>query len=464
MRLQPARSSEEIDAYRNALVGADVAVIGAGRSGMACVRRLAEVGADVLLADRTSRAELPVGAEAERLGARLVDRFERWEQIDGVGVVIASPGVPADHPALAAARAAGVEVIGTLEFAYRLCASPVVAVTGTNGKGTTCRLLSGMLAEADIEHILAGNIGEPLADRLPAARAEVPAVVEVSSFQLETIAQFRPRVATILNIAPDHLDRHPDFEHYLEAKARIVQNQRAEDTVIINLDDEQASAIASRSAARHLTVSVEDTSAEAHVADGIITLRLDGETERICPASHFPLPGRHHLTNILVAAIGARLIGARSEAIARAIAGYTPPEHHMQVVDDVGGVTFINDSKASNPGAAVADIMSLDRPAVVIVGGKDKSADFSELGRVLSQVAGAVILIGEAAGRIENAMGRAPAERARSLEEAVTLASSLARPGDVVILAPACSSFDMFDDYAQRGRVFASCVEALKVE
>lgn len=462
MRLRPVRTTEEIAASLEALRGRNVAVLGAGRSGMATMRRLAEAGARVRLADAKSRQEIgAAAAEAERLGATVVGGFDCFEQIEGCDPVISSPGIPWEHDALNQARGRGVETFGTLEFAWRLCASPVIAVTGTNGKGTVCRLLSGMFEAARIGHILAGNIGLPLADRLGDAAPEVPAIVEVSSFQLETIVDFRPRVATLLNLAPDHLDRHPDFAAYARAKARIFENQRPDDFAVLNSDDEPARRFAEGTLADRRRVSLVTDELDAGVRGGQFFVQVHGRTRTICPTGDLRLSGRHHLTNAAVAALIASITGVGTEAIAAGIRGYEPPEHHMEVVAEVDGVQLVNDSKASNPASAVADLSAMERPFVAIVGGRDKGADFGELGELLSTRPRGVILIGEAADRIEQAMGRG-AERAETLEEAVRRGFDLSEPGGAVILAPACSSFDMFRNYEHRGEVFREAAAALR--
>lgn len=466
MRLRPARSEDEIRAYRASLARRRVAVIGAGASGMGCVRRLAEAGAQVVLADAKPLRGLSAAArEAAFLGVVVVERFEQFDQLPPVDLIVSSPGIPRQHPALVAARAAGIEILGTLELGYRLCPAPIIAITGTNGKGTTCRLLSDMLTAAGRPHLLGGNIGSPLADELVHATPETPAVVEVSSFQLEGIVDFHPRIATVLNVTPDHLDRHADLREYLQAKARIFENQEPGDFAIVNVDDEQVRELAETTRATRLTVADGYEMADAAVIDGDVTTALWGRREVICRATDFPLRGRHHLKNLLVAAVAARLLGVGSEAIARAARGYRPPKHHMEIAGEVGGVQYINDSKASNPAAAVADLAAMERPFIAIVGGKDKGADFTELGALLVQRARAVMLIGEAADRIAEAMGEgARPARAGTLEEAVGRAAQLAQRGDAVILAPACSSFDMFDDYRHRGRVFREIVQRLAGE
>ncbi|MFW5867401.1 MAG: UDP-N-acetylmuramoyl-L-alanine--D-glutamate ligase, partial [Armatimonadota bacterium] len=397
------------------------------------------------------------------LGATVVPEFERLEQAEDAELLISSPGVPWEHEALVAARARDIETFGTLELAWRLCASPVIAVTGTNGKGTVCRLLSDMFAEARVEHILAGNIGLPLADELGLATPSTPAIVEVSSFQLETIVQFRPRIAALLNLAPDHLDRHRSFAAYATAKARIFENQRPEDLAVMNNDDEVARQLSEDTLAQKRRISLVTDQLDAGVTGGEFFVDIHGERQTICPVTDLSVSGSHHMMNALFAAVIARAAGVGVDAIATAMRSYETPKDHMERVAEIGGVEFINDSKASNPASAVADLGAMERPFVAIVGGKDKGADFSELGALLSDRARAVVLIGEAADRIEEAMGGG-AERAETLSEAVALGYELSKPGGAVIMAPACSSFDMFRNYEHRGDEFREAVAALERE
>ncbi|MFP4248659.1 MAG: UDP-N-acetylmuramoyl-L-alanine--D-glutamate ligase [Armatimonadota bacterium] len=464
MRLEPVRSIEEIEDYRRSLRDRSVVVIGAGRSGMASIRLLVETGARVCLADSKSREEMGEAAqEAEGLGVAVASGFERLDQTGGADLVVSSPGVPWDHQALVAARTRGVEAFGTLELAWRLCPSPVIAITGTNGKGTVCRMLSGMLAEAGIEHILAGNIGRPLADALSGAGPRTPAIVEASSFQLEAIVQFRPRIAALINLSPDHLDRHPSLAAYATAKARVFENQRPEDVAVVNNDDENARQFSEETLAQKRRISLMTDTLDAGVKGGQFFVNVGGEERLICSTDDLVVRGRHHMINALTAALIASLVGADTEAMAAAMRSYKTPRHHMERVRGPGGVEFINDSKASNPASAVADLEAMERPFVAIVGGKDKGADFAELGLLLSSRARGVILIGEAADRIEEAMGGG-AERADTLEEAVRRAYELCESGWAVVMAPACSSFDMFRDYEHRGDAFREAVAALRRE
>ncbi len=450
------RTTEEIAAYRESLRGTCVAVIGAARSGVACAELLAEAGARVTLADRKSEAELADATSlAQASGVDFLGGFGELDQLPATDLMVVSPGVPPDHAAILAAEDAGIEVIGTMELAWRLCPAPIIAITGTNGKGTCCRLLAGMLERGGVAHILAGNIGNPLAAELHRASASQLAVVEISSFQLLRTVDFRPRVAAMLNITPDHLDWHPDFRHYVRSKARVFRNQLADDVALVNLDDHLARYIAEGAASRALTIAAEPSSANARVEGPDLIVDIDGASRRVCGVDDFPIPGRHYLTGILVAATCATMAGVEPDAIAAAVRAYQPPLHHMQLAAEVGGVAYYNDSKATNPAAAMADLSGMDRPYVAIVGGKDKGAGFAALGRLLARESREVVLIGEAADRIASAMGPAATpERAATLEDAVRRAAEMAEPGDAVIMAPACSSFDMFRDYEQRGEVF----------
>lgn len=466
MRLEPTRSLSEIEQFRASLAGRTVLVIGAGRSGLATLRQLAAAGASVHLADSKPREELAgIVAEVEITGAALIERFEALSQAPGADLIIPSPGVPIDHPALVAARENGIEVWGTLELDYRLCPGTILAITGTNGKGTTCQLLADMLARAGFEHILAGNIGWPLTEEIDRITPRTLAVVEVSSFQLESIVQFHPRVASVLNLTAEHLDRHRSVEEYARTKARIFENQTQDDFAVVNIDDERARALAQSSPARQLRVSLISDSLEGAVIGEDFVVRLNGRAERICRVGDLPLAGEHHRINALVAAVIARLAGAPVEAIAAAIEAYRPPQHHMQQVREIEGVVFINDSKASNPEAAIADLAAMTRPFVAIVGGRDKGGSFRALGRLLGQRARAVVLIGEAAERIAAEIDRhRVVVYADTLREAIDKAAELARPGDAVVMAPACSSFDMFNDYADRGEQFERIVIELAGE
>jgi len=462
MILEPSLTGTEIEAYRAELAGLRIGIVGAGRSGMACLRLLGRLAAEVTLADVKAMDELLAEAEqTEALDARLVPEFTHLEQLPDLDRMIVSPGVPRDHPAVIEARARQIEVIGELELAYRLCAGPIVAVTGTNGKGTCCRLLSAMLEFGGVPRLLAGNIGLPLADQVGEASPDTVVVVEVSSFQLETIVRFRPRVAVLLNLFPDHLDRHEDLDEYVAAKSRVFENQTAHDFAVVNVDDPIAAGMVGASRARVLGVSTEDDNAAGHLGDDKLVVDLGGGAEEIGSAGDFPLPGRHHATNLLAAAVVARMLGVQAAQIAAAVREYEPPQHHMEHVAEIGGVDFINDSKACNPAAALADLAAIEQPFVTIVGGKDKGAGFSGLGEFLCERARQVVLIGEATDRIAAAMGDAAPEHAESMEAAVARAWQLAQPGDAVILAPGCSSFDMFNDAEHRGEVFCEVVRAL---
>ncbi|HKC12273.1 MAG TPA: UDP-N-acetylmuramoyl-L-alanine--D-glutamate ligase, partial [Vicinamibacteria bacterium] len=403
-------------------------------------------------------------SEAMRLAARGV-RLELGghhpQTFAGAAQVVVSPGVPWEAPALEAARAAGVPVIAEVELAFRHLRGRLAAVTGTKGKSTTTAALGAMLKESGGDVRVGGNIGEALIGLVEASTAETLFAVEVSSFQLEGVDRFRPRVAVFLNISPDHLDRHPSFEAYAAAKARIFANQTAEDWAVVNAEDQAALGLAQKGQARVLPFYPRDEPASAGPKDaaffsgGEARFACDGVTETLFPLSAVRLRGAHLQADLLAAAAAARLLGAAPEAITRAVAGFRGLEHVLEPVATVRGVDFFNDSKATNVDAARRSLEAFSGPVLLILGGRYKGGDFAELAPGLKQRGRWVLAIGEARERIVSALGgTVPVARCASLGEAVERAFSAARPGDTVLLAPACSSFDMFTDYADRGRKF----------
>jgi UDP-N-acetylmuramoylalanine--D-glutamate ligase len=371
--------------------------------------------------------------------------------------------VPWEAPALVAARAAGVPVIGEIELAFRHLQGRLAAVTGTKGKSTTTAALGAMLREAGGDVRVGGNIGEALIGLVEGSTADTVFAVEVSSFQLEGVDRFRPQVAVFLNISPDHLDRHPSFEAYAEAKARIFANQTEEDWAVVNADDAAALGLARQGRARVLPFHPrgEPASAAAGPKDaaffarGEARLSRGGAAETLFPTAAVRLRGAHLLADLLAAAAAARLLGATPEAITRAVAGFRGLEHVLEPVATLRGVAFFNDSKATNVDAARRSLEAFSGPVLLILGGHYKGGDFAELLPELAQRGKRVLAIGEARERIVAALGgTVPVVPCASLGEAVERAFAAALPGDTVLLAPACSSFDMFSDYADRGRKF----------
>ena len=443
--------------------GQRVLVVGAARSGVAAALLLARRGARVTLTDRKPAIPesdtLTSAGVALELGTHLADSFT------GADLIVLSPGVPMELPEVALARAAGVPVIGELELASRWVRGPVVAITGTKGKSTTTTLVGRMLEAAGKRVLVGGNIGVPLSAQVESSTDDTVHVVEASSFQLEATDRFHPKIAALLNFSPDHLDRHPSVAAYAAAKQRVFANQTAEDWTVVNANSAAALDLARLTPAREVRYAL-DAPLGAHVfADrGFIWQRTSDGDVPLVPLSAVHLAGRHLLSNVVAASTISSLAGADSAAMVRALEGFTGLEHVMEPVSTIGGVRFVNDSKATNVDAAARSIESFSS-VVAIVGGKFKGGDLHELAGPLTAHGRAVVAIGEARPLIREALaGTVPVVEADSLAEAVRRAWTLARPGGVVLLAPACASFDMFVDYADRGRRFKEEVRRLAEE
>jgi len=438
-----------------------VAVAGAARSGIAAARLLAGHGARVVLSD--VRPSVPdaeplraIGVDLE-LGGHQMDTFARAD------LVVTSPGVPPEQPVIAAARRAGVPVIGELELASRWARGRIVAITGTKGKSTTTELTGRMLEAAGHQVTVGGNIGAPFSAQVDRSTPETLHVVEASSFQLEQIVTFRPWIAVLLNFSPDHLDRHPSVEAYAAAKARIFENQEASDWAVVNADDPFVIAMANRGRAAVRRFSRHSSIADGTIVeDGWIVDRRLAANERLVPLDAIHLLGPHLVDDVMAAATVGRIAGVAPAAMTAAVESFAGLEHAMERVANIDGVLFVNDSKATNVEAALRAIESFDGGLVAILGGRFKGGELSRLRAPLAARARAVVAIGEARPLLHEALeGAVRVVDAPSLEAAVETAFGLARPAGVVLLAPACASFDMFADYAERGRRFKSAVKAL---
>jgi UDP-N-acetylmuramoylalanine--D-glutamate ligase len=441
--------------------GRRVVVVGAARSGVAAAELLRQRGARVLLTEvRDSFDEAPrlraAGVELE-LGGHRPDTFA------GADLIVTSPGVPLGQPAFDAARRRGVEIIGELELAWRWVSGRVIAITGTKGKSTTTTLVGRMLT-ADGRHVLVGgNIGVPLSGQVASSTADTLHVVEASSFQLETTTSFRPWIALWLNIADDHLDRHPSIEAYVDAKARIFANQRPSDWAVVNADDPLVMARAAGTAAQQVAFSPSGRLDDGFVVDGEwIVRRTSAGAQRLVPVAAVELAGSHMLGDVVAAVAVATTAGVGPAALQEALGGFRGLEHVMEPSGEIGGVRFVNDSKATNVEAARRSIESFDR-VVAIVGGRFKGGDLRQLREPLRARGRAVVAIGDAAPLVREALADVvPLVEAGSMRDAVERAYAAAGPDGVVLLAPACASFDWFRDYAERGRVFKQEVERLK--
>jgi UDP-N-acetylmuramoylalanine--D-glutamate ligase len=449
------------------LQGKKVLVVGLGRSGLAAARLCAGRGAVVTVTDRKSAAdlesvlgELPAGVDRQ-LGAHDPALFV------GADLIVLSPGVP-DGPEIAAARNAGVPITGELELASRYLRSVMVAITGTNGKSTTTCLCGSMLRGGGRPTFIGGNLGTPLAEAVdtPAGLEGGICVVEVSSFQAETFATFRPQVAVLLNITPDHLDRYARVDDYIAAKARLFAAQTASDFAVMNLDDPLVAEVARGLTSHWVPISTRRVLVEGGwLEENSLCIRVrGGEVERY-PADNPRLVGRHNQENALAALLAARLAGALPAEVRRGLLTFKPLHHRMELAAQAGGVRYYDDSKGTNVGATVAAIDGFPRPVILIAGGRDKMASYEPLAEAMHRSGRAAVVIGEAADRIAAALSPVvPVMHAATMEEAVERAASLARPGDAVVLSPACSSFDMFRDYVHRAEVFIAAARNLERE
>ena len=444
--------------------GKRVTVVGAARSGIAAAELLARRGARVTLSE--ARGDVPEAAPLTPLGVRLELGGHQAETFTDADLVVLSPGVPPETPVVQAARDRGVPVIAEIELAARWLQGRVIAITGTKGKSTTTALTGRMLEAAGFKVTVGGNIGAPLSAQVSESTPDTFHVVETSSFQLEQIDTFHPWIAVMLNFSPDHLDRHPTVDAYAAAKARIFENQDARDFAVINADDPAVLELArrGRAAARPFARSGAIDRGTV-VEDGWIVDRQPGATARLVPLDAIHLLGPHLINDVMAAATVGAIAGAAPAAMTAAVDGFRGLEHAMELVAERGGVRFVNDSKATNVESALRSIESFDRDLVPIIGGKFKGGDLRLLREPLRQRARAVVAIGEARGLVKEALGDLlRVHEADTLREAVSRAYEFAKPSGVVLLAPACASFDMFRDYADRGRQFKEEVARLIAE
>lgn len=449
--------------------GRRVLVVGLARSGVAAAEALSGQGARVVATDK--RAETELGPEVQALRSRGIDLVlgaHPDSLLAGTDLVVVSPGVPDTLPLITGAEELGVPVISELELAARLYPGPYLAITGSNGKTTTTTWVGLALKEAGLPAVVAGNIGVPLSRTVTNLAPGTWVVAEVSSFQLARTVRFHPRVSAILNLSEDHLDRHGNFAAYRAAKAKIFANQGPEDFLILNADDEPTSSLAEAARAKVLFFSRRHELPEgAFVADGEVVLAWEGKRQPLCPVAEVGIPGAHNLENALATALLARAAGAEPAAIARALRSFSGVEHRCEYVATIDGVRYVNDSKGTNPDAAVKALEAFPPPIVLIAGGRDKGTDLGALVKVIKERCRAVVLLGEAVPKFRRALaagGFAAVAEADSLGAAVRAARSLARPGDTVLLSPACASFDMFANYEERGRAFKAAVAELRGE
>lgn len=449
------RRQEEPD-----LKGKKVMVLGLARTGMDTARFLASRQARVCVSDQKSAAELkePVAslqgvAEAFYLGGE----DPRW--LDAIDLVVPSPGVPAENPLLREATRRGIEVLSEIELAYRFLHAKLIAVTGTNGKSTTTTLIGKVLEASGLRTFTGGNIGIPLIRF--AAETWDWGVVEVSSFQLEWVKRFRPRIAVLLNVTEDHLDRYPHFQAYSDAKKRIFAAQRSEDIAVLNRQDPAVWAMRESLQSRVVSFGWDEVLGGVFCSGDRVVWRREGE-EITFPLSRVKIQGVHNIENLMATVAAVQEIGIPQAAAQKVFEAFPGLEHRLEFVREKDGVRFYNDSKGTNVGAVVKSLESFSGLVILLAGGIDKGGDYGPLAGLIRDKVKALILFGAAKEKIRGALGHLTETRlVSSLEEAVREASARAGPGDVVLLSPACSSFDMFRDYAERGKIFKALVRAL---
>ena len=453
------------------LAGKKVLVVGLARTGTAVARFLLKRGSSLVIADDKPPDQLrrqidhileAAGGDSTRV--RLCLGGTSPLPCANLAAVVLSPGVPVTHPTVDQAIRAGVPVISEIELAFRFLRGKIAGITGSNGKTTCTALIGAILAKRHPKTFISGNIGTPLIDRVEEDDESAWHAVELSSFQLETIDRFRPDVAVMLNLTPDHLDRYGNMEQYVSAKERIFMNQQPGDTAVLNADDALVVSMGARVRASTLWFSRrQPVRTGVFVRAGKILALTPQAAGEVMPVGEIPLRGAHNVENVLACAAAGLAAGAPPDQIAEAVRQFQGVAHRLEYVDRICEIAFFNDSKATNAGAALKALEAFDESLVVIMGGRDKGADFSVLIPAAERRVKCAILLGEAASKIREALGsRISCIEVADMREAVRAAFSRAAKGDVVLLAPACASFDMFRDYEQRGEIFKSEVRKLK--
>ncbi len=449
------------------LRGKRVLVVGLGRSGVASALFLKSRGARVTVSDTKSedqlRKEIPALLDhgiAVETGGHGERTFQNQD------LIVVSPGVPVDAEPITQARALGQDILGEIELAAEFLQGQIVAITGSNGKTTTTTLTGEILSAGGLKTLVGGNIGTPAISLVAQATPETVAVLEVSSFQLETIRHFRPKIAVVLNVTPDHLDRHRTFTAYVDAKARVFENQQAEDFAVLNADDVTCVELAGRTRAQVFWFSRKrEVEQGAFVRKGQVVFRRTGSDQEVMPASEIPLKGSHNLENAMAGACAGALMGCEASKIGDAIRNFKAVEHRLEYVATVRGVEYYNDSKATNVDATIKALESFSANVHLILGGKDKGSDYTVLNDLLRERVKCVYTVGAAAEKIQSQIkGVTAIVYTGTIESTVKQAAASAQPGDVVLLAPACASFDQFQNYEHRGRVFKELVLALEAD
>jgi UDP-N-acetylmuramoylalanine--D-glutamate ligase len=442
--------------------GRQALVLGYGRSGRAAASFITGRGGSVRVVDRADTPELRADLERAGIAARL-GGYDTGD-LNGSDLLVVSPGVPWDEPLVETARRRGIEITSEIDLFFRVCPARIAGITGTNGKTTTTALATEVLRAGGLRVMRGGNIGEPVLDRIDQLRRDDWVVLELSSFQLESISRPRLQIGVVLNVTPDHLDRHKSFERYVEIKARAVGFMQPDDHAVLNLDDPACVAMRSKTAGEVIAFGLhQPVDHGIRLRDGWITIAQAGTDQRVLPAADVPLPGDHNLSNVMAALGAGHAAGVALEHMAGAVRKFKAVEHRLEPVGTFDGVRWYNDSKATNPDSTYKALAAFSESIILIAGGRNKGIEIEPLARAIAGRVAALVTIGETgeelARRARHA-GLAKVERAADLADAIRKASALAAPGSVVLLSPAFTSFDMFRDYEDRGRRFKAAVLA----
>ncbi|MFS0839563.1 UDP-N-acetylmuramoyl-L-alanine--D-glutamate ligase [Paenibacillus sp. 1P03SA] len=454
--------------------GKKVVVLGLARSGVAAAKFFHQMGADVTVNDRKTRDTSPEADELEALGISVVCGGHPPELVgEDTALIVKNPGIPYGAPPVVQAAEHGIEVVTEVEVAYHICSAPMIGITGSNGKTTTTTLVGLMLEKAELNPIVAGNIGRALTEAAAEAKPSDWMVVELSSFQLKGTREFRPKIACLLNIYETHLDYHGSMEDYVASKAKLFANQKQDDIAVLNADDKVCAELAGEVASEVLLFSRQrELDKGVYLSgDGVLTYRdAEGATFPILPAKELGIRGSHNIENALAASAVALSAGAPVEAIADVLRTFRGVEHRLEFVGEFGGTAYYNDSKATNPAATTKTVESFDQSVILIAGGLDRGSDYKEMIPLLASRVKAVVTLGETREKISRAAREAgltaietvdTANSTEAMGEAVRAASKLAGEGDIVLLSPACASWDMFASYEERGRMFKESVHNL---
>ena len=449
---------------KDRIKGKKVSVFGMARSGMAVARLLSKNGADVFVTDVKEEKELHSEIEElKKLNILFQTGSHSQKAISHKDYIVLSPGISSDIPILRNAQDIGVPLFSEIEVAFWLCQAQIVGITGSNGKTTTTALVGEILKEDKRECQVAGNIGVPFSSVVEDVSPQGIIVLEISSFQLENIEEFKPEVAALLNVSPDHLDRYPDLKSYSEAKLRIFENQTSQDFALFNLDDDYSMKIKEHPIAQEIFFSTaREVERGTFIKNGEMFLRFGGKTEKIMDSEEIGIKGPHNLSNAACACAITGVLGAKKESISKALRNFKGVEHRLEQVKVISGIRFVNDSKATNVSSLWYALKSIPEPVLLIAGGRDKGGDFTQLREIARKKLKGLILLGEAKRKIDQALGDVVKPvLVDSLEEGVKKAYKMASPGECVLLSPGCASFDMFENYEHRGRIFKSVVNQL---